>query len=287
MSQADLGRQVQVDRQAIARLEQGVGSVAVLQRVMIALEYHLIGLARGSTLPEQLRNRRKSLGLTKVELAHRAGVSRSTVTAVEAGRGSISSLLEILAILGTKRMARRKPQAIPLTPLNSAERDKRFTPQHFLDVIARVWGSIDLDPCGHPESPVQAHRRILLQDGGDGLLDDWEGRLVFVNPPFSRAISWLRRADEMWTARKVEIVIALLPVRTDGTFFHDRLSKVCDIGFVRGRFQFARGEGQQDLATRAPFPLMVVIWGASVKEIADFAALCPTVWLRRSMDLQI
>lgn len=286
LTQGDLGRRVKVDRQAITRLEQGVGSLVLLHRVMAALDYHLVGFAGGSTLSEQIGNRRKALRLAKAEVARRAGVSRATVAAIEAGTGSISSLIEVLAVLGTKRMGRRKPQLIPLAPLNAAERDKRFTPQHFLDTIALVWGDIDLDPCAHIESPVRARRRILLQEGGDGLRDDWAGRVVYLNPPFSRAFTWLQRADEMWTAGKVEVVIALLPARTDGTYFHDRLAKICDIGFLRGRLQFSRGEGQQDLATRAPFPSMVVIWGASNEEIEHFAQLCPTVWLERSPDLE-
>lgn len=279
MTQSDLGLLVHADRQAITRLEQGVGSCALLCRVMSALDYHVVGLAKGLTLPDQLRNRRKTLAWTKGELAQRAGLSRATVAAVEAGSGSISSVLAISATLSTKTMARRKPQLIPLSPLNSAERDKRFTPVHFLDVIGKVWGEIDLDPAAHPESPVRARRFISLRDGGDGLTDEWSGRLVYVNPPFSEAVKWLQRADEMWVTRKVEIIVALVPVRTDGNYFHDRLSKVCDIALLRGRFHFSRGEGQQDKACRAPFPLMAVIWGASRAEIARFGELSPCVWV--------
>jgi transcriptional regulator with XRE-family HTH domain len=265
-------------------MERGAAAFGLLLRVMMVLDHHVIGFARGSTLPEQLGNRRTTIGLSKSDLAQRAGVCRATVAALEAGEGSISSLLAVLTVLDTKRMGRRKPQAIPLSPLNSAERDKRFTPQHFLDVISKVWGEIDLDPCAHPESPVRAYRRISLQDGGDGLRDDWGGRLVFVNPPFSQAITWMRRADEMWASGKVQIVVALIPVRTDGSYFHDRLAQVCDIALLRGRFQFARGEGQQDRATRAPFPLMVVIWGASRAEIERFEQLCRCVWVCRGSD---
>ncbi|WP_188823799.1 DNA N-6-adenine-methyltransferase [Novosphingobium indicum] len=280
-TQAELAKALGVDRQAIMRIEAGVGSFSLLLRMMVALDYHLVGLARGKTLSEQIGNRRRNLRLSKADLADRAGVTRTTVSALEGGRGSVASLMKVLGFLGTKAMRRRKPQMIPLIPINSAERDKRFTPEHFLDVLDQIWGSIDIDPCAHPESPVRARRLITLQDGGDGLRDDWSGRLAFVNPPFSRAISWLQRADEMWSAGKVEIVVALVPARTDGNYFHDRLSKVCDIALLRGRFHFSRGEGQQDRATRAPFPLMVVIWGANTSELAHFERLCSCVWIAR------
>lgn len=280
MTQTDLGRRVQADRQAIARMERGVGAFDLLRRVMMVLDHHVIGFARGSTLPEQLGNRRRTLGLSKSDLAQHAGVCRATVAALEAGEGSISSLLAVLTVLATTRMARRKPQMIPLSPINSAERDKRFTPTHFLDVITQVWGEIDLDPAAHPESPVRARRFISLREGGDGLTDEWSGRLAYVNPPFSGAVKWLQRADEMWVTRKVEIIVALVPARTDGNYFHDRLSRVCDIALLRGRFQFSRGEGQQDKASRAPFPLMAVMWGASRAEIARFGELCPCAWVQ-------
>jgi hypothetical protein len=51
-----------------------------------------------------------------------------------------------------------------------------------------------INPCGHPLSPVIARRSIIRGHGGDGLADDRSGRLVFVNPPFSALLTWLRRA---------------------------------------------------------------------------------------------
>lgn len=54
-SQRTLAKRIGVQPQAILRLEQGVGSVATLIRVMDALDFHLIGIGPGSTLAEQLR----------------------------------------------------------------------------------------------------------------------------------------------------------------------------------------------------------------------------------------
>lgn len=282
MSQAQLAGLVNADRQAITRLEGGVGSVNLLLRVMTALHYHVSGLASGSTLPDQVRNRRNVMSLSVDELARRAGISRTTLIALESGRGTVTPLIKALAVIQTSRTERRKPNLTPYLPSVVGERDSRFTPVEFVDVLEKVWGPIDLDPCGHIESPVRAARKILLSDGGDGLRDAWSGRFVYVNPPFSSMTSWLRRADEMWSSGKVEKVAALVPARTDTAYFHDHLAQVCDVGFLRGRMQFARASGRSDIANRVPFSLMICVWGATQEEIEAFDRLSPCRWLAKA-----
>lgn len=281
LTQEGLAKLAGVDRRGIHRLENGIASLSVLLLVMRTLEFHIVGLARGRTLVEQLKNRREAMGLTKQEVARRSGVTPATIARLEAGEGTVSPLLKVLEVIGTKKMARNKPQAISLTPISWGERDKRFTPPEFVATIESVWGKIDLDPCGHPESPVRARHRIMLQDGGDGLRDPWVGDIVYMNPPFSAALAWLRRADQMWNEGRVRVIVALVPARTEGIYFHDQIAKVCHVGLLKRRLKFSRGEGQQDKAGRAPFALMVCIWGASTAEIAHFRTLCPSAWLER------
>jgi transcriptional regulator with XRE-family HTH domain len=281
LSQTQLAGLVNADRQAIARLECGGGSVQLLLRAMTAMHYHLSGLAQGATLPEQVKNRRHVMGISVDELARRAGISPTTLIALESGRGTVAPLIKVLAVIQTSRTERRKPNLTPYLPAIVGERDSRFTPAAFVDIIEKVWGHIDLDPCGHIESPVRAVRKILLSEGGDGLRDEWSGDIVYLNPPFSRMTSWLRRADEMWSAGKVNKVVALVPARTDSAYFHDRLAEVCDIGFLRGRMQFTRASGRSDKANRVPFSLMVCVWGATQEEIEAFDRLSPCRWLAK------
>ena len=93
LSQSDLGARVDVARLAIARLEAGVGSTVRLLAVMAELEVRLSGIARGATLPDQLCARRLRLGWSIGDVADRAKLTSKTVEAVEAGQGSVSSLL--------------------------------------------------------------------------------------------------------------------------------------------------------------------------------------------------
>lgn len=45
---------------------------------------------------------------------------------------------------------------------------------------------VDLDPCSNPRSTVRAKQTCMLERGQNGLLVSWEGKSVFVNPPWSK-----------------------------------------------------------------------------------------------------
>lgn len=279
LSQSALGELVGVDRQAIARLECGIGSVALLLRVMGELDYHLSGLARGARLDEQLRNRRQRLRISQGEVARRAGVSRKTVSELEHGRGSVASLLCVMAAIGGT--ARKAEPVRPSWAFDrSLERDKRFTPQWFLDHVVEAFGPICLDPCGHELSPVSARRRILLPE--DGLKASWANSLLaFVNPPFSALVKWLNRAVDAWESGEAQTVFLLIPARTDSATFQDRVAGRADVGLMRGRIRFLSAEG---VGYPAPFSMMSVIFGAEDDQIRRFDELVPSTWLPRSAE---
>ena len=104
------------------------------------------------------------------------------------------SLLRLLAFIAPKAR-RRAPERAYKGAGDKLDRDSRFTPPEFLEHIYAAFGKIDLDLCAHTLSPVVARRRIILNEGGDGLANDWSGRLAFINPPFSALLIWLKRAD--------------------------------------------------------------------------------------------
>lgn len=184
-----------MSQQAIKRLEAGVGSVRNLIAVMSAVEFSLTGLGPGATLPAQLKARRLEKGLSLAKAASRSGLSRATVAALENGGGSVASLTALLAVLAP-RARRRAPERSYWGQGDKLDRDSRFTPPDFMAAIYRAFGEVDIDPCAHVASPVVARTKILLSEGGDGLVDDWSGDLAFVNPPFSNQLRWLRRAHE-------------------------------------------------------------------------------------------
>lgn len=275
LSRTALAATAGVQPQVIKRLESGVGSLPTLIAVMKLLELRLSGIARGHDLASQLQQRRINIGLTHEQVAKRAGISRNTVAMVEGGKGSMRSAVRLLDTLAPKARL-REPVRAHWSPDIDGGRDVQFTPPELLGAIYEAFGPIDLDPCAHEASPVRAKRRILLSKGQDGLLDEWSGRLAYMNPPFSALLKWLRRADEQWRLGKVATVVALAPARMDSAWFHDHLRHVADIYVLKGRMRFLTltGKGHQ-----TPFTMMVVTWGASSQQKERWSELVPGFWL--------
>ena len=257
-----------------------MGSVPMLVEAMDALDFQLIGIGPGRTLGEQLRGCRQKKALSFDAIAKRTGLSRATIVSLECGRGSVRSLLRLLAVIAPKAR-RRAPERAYWGSGDKFDRDSRFSPPGFMEHIYAAFGEIALDPCAHALSPVVAHRRIMLSEGGDGLIDDWSGRLAYMNPPFSSLLIWLKRAFDQWQAGNVETVVCLVPVRSDSAWFHQTLSAVADIYLLQGRVRFldTQGKGQP-----TPFSLMVLTLGASTEQKNSFASLMPGFWVARASE---
>lgn len=248
---------------------------------MAALNFRLTGLAAGKTLPEQLPAERRKRSMSLRDAAAKTDLSPTTIASLERGGGSVASLLRLLAVIAPNAR-RRAPERSYWGQGDKEDRDIRFTPSDFMANIYAAFGEIDLDPCGHPLSPVIAHRRILPSDGGDGLVDDWSGKVAFVNPPYSQLLRWLRRAYDQWRAGKVETVVCLVPVRTDSAWFHQTLSADADIYLLQGRVRFL---DIRDKSQQTPFSLMVLTLGATPEQKHRYAELVAGFWLARSVTV--
>lgn len=276
-TQKTLADRAGVSEQATYRLERGIGSVATLDAVMAALEFRLTGIGHGRTLAEQLRARRLKRGLSLDVLAVRTCLTRKTISNIERGGGSVASLLRLMEALAPKAK-RRAPERAYWGLGDKEDRDSRFSPPEFIENIYAAFGTVDIDPCAHRLSPVVAKRRILLDEGGDGLADAWSGRLAFVNPPFSAQLKWLQRAHQQWRLGNVEAVVCLVPARTDSAWFHDTLTADADICLLQGRVRFLDPRGG---AQPTPFSLMLVALGVTAKEKAAWSNLVSGYWLAR------
>lgn len=275
-SQKTLAERVGTSARAIHRLEQGIGSFETLAKVMEVIDFRLTGVGPGRSLHEQLMNRRTKRSLSMGKLSEKTGLSRTTIAKLEKGRGSLASLLRLMSVIAPKAR-RRAPERAYWGAGKKEDRDLRFTPADFMENIYQAFGQVDLDPCGNEGSPVVARRTFLLNKGDDGLRDDWSGRLVFVNPPFSELVVWLERLHDQWRKGNVETVVALVPVRTDSSLFQETLSEDADIFLLRGRVKFLdpRGKSQS-----TPFSLMVLALGAADEQKARYAALVQGKWFK-------
>lgn len=271
----NLARMANVSPGAIKALESGKGPVATLIAIMAALPFQIAGLAIGSTFAEQLQNRRKKMNISVEALAAKASISPRAIVDLENGAGTVRNLLRLLAVIAPK-VRRSAPERAHWGLSKKASRDSRFTPPTLMEPIYDAFGDIDLDPCGHLSSPVVAKRRFLLANGDDGLADPWAGRLAFVNPPFSQQLDWIRRAHNQWESGNVKRVVCLVPTRTDSEFFHDIVTVAADVYLLQGRLKFLSETGK---VQATPFSLMLIVFGATVRQKARFAALVPGCWV--------
>jgi hypothetical protein len=77
---------------------------------------------------------------------------------------------------------------------------------------------------------------------------------VFVNPPYGREIGkWVEKAYHSIEDGSAQIVVMLLPARTDTRWWHDWVMKG-EIRFIRGRLKFGGCKNS------APFPSAIVIF---------------------------
>jgi site-specific DNA-methyltransferase (adenine-specific) len=133
--------------------------------------------------------------------------------------------------------------------LFTSRTDEWATPQKLFDELNQEY-QFTLDPCATPENAKCPQYFTKEQDG---LNQKWPGR-VFMNPPYGREIGkWVAKAwvESVTTA---EIVVCLLPARTDTKWFHEYCFKEGEVRFLQGRLKFG------DSKNSAPFPSAIVIF---------------------------
>jgi phage N-6-adenine-methyltransferase len=131
--------------------------------------------------------------------------------------------------------------------LFTSHTDEWATPQDLFDALDAEF-KFTLDPCA---SHQNAKCRRYFTRAQDGLKQPWSGR-VFMNPPYGRTIGkWIKKASEE-SRENADLVVCLLPSRTDTAWWHDYCLKG-EIRFIRGRLKFGNAKNP------APFP-SVLVW---------------------------
>lgn len=89
---------------------------------------------------------------------------------------------------------------------------------------------------------------------------------AWLNPPYGRGIDkWVKRASE--EAAKGATIVALLPARTDTSWFHNYIYNKHEVRFLKSRVKFV------DAKAPVPFPSMIVIFKPTKK-----LSLIQTIW---------
>jgi phage N-6-adenine-methyltransferase len=145
----------------------------------------------------------------------------------------------------------------------SSKTDLWATPRDFFDRLNDEF-RFTLDPC---TNGTNAKCPKFYTEKENGLVQDWSGERVFMNPPYGRVIGdWIRKAYEEGTKENT-IVVALIPARTDTKYWHDYVMKADEIRFVKGRLKFG------DSKNAAPFPSAVVVFRKTKREFPKVSVM--------------
>jgi len=94
----------------------------------------------------------------------------------------------------------------------------------------------------------------------DALKQNPKGEIVFCNPPYGKFIKlFVKKCYEL---SKENIVVLLIPARTDTIYFHDYIYGKAELRFIKGRLKFG---GNQNGSGSAPFPSMLCVFKKEVR----------------------
>jgi phage N-6-adenine-methyltransferase len=123
------------------------------------------------------------------------------------------------------------------------------TPQDFFDTVNARF-NFTLDVCATPEN-AKCERFYTKEQ--DGLAQPWTGR-VWCNPPYGRVIGhWVKRARQAVESGEAEVVVCLVPSRTDTAWWH-RWAIRAEVEFLEGRLRFGGG------GNSAPFGSVLLVF---------------------------
>ena len=146
--------------------------------------------------------------------------------------------------------------------LCTSNKDHWRTPQWLFDLLDKEF-NFDLDPCGDSKHLLRRNLQTITPEGifygdssderfNDGLTQNWNTRIVFVNPPFTNKIDWIDKCYN--EGNNGATVVLLIPCSTDTKWWHNYVMKCTEIRFIEGRITFDGAEGP------APFPSCIVVY---------------------------
>lgn len=153
-----------------------------------------------------------------------------------------------------------------------ADPDTWLTPRYVLEQL----GAFDLDPCAAEENPAWVAPRCYTKRD-DGLTAEWSGR-VFMNPPFSNTIPWIRKHAEHGRG------ISLVPTSIESRIWRELVwSKAPAVLMLHGRVRFCNPDGS-NTGGRPLRPVALIAWSqddAAVLAGSQLAGVLLTKWEQR------
>jgi site-specific DNA-methyltransferase (adenine-specific) len=125
------------------------------------------------------------------------------------------------------------------------------TPKELYDKLDKEFG-FTLDFCATELNKKHNH---FYSEEQDALKQNPNKEIIFCNPPYGNRIKdFVKKCSELGNNN---IVVMLIPARTDTLYFHEYIYGKAEIRFIKGRIKFI---GNQKGSGSAPFPSMIVIF---------------------------
>lgn len=133
-------------------------------------------------------------------------------------------------------------RSLVMAYMNQSETVEWATPRDLFDEQNRLH-KFDLDVAASSNNHLCKEWFGLDHDDKsrrDGLSADWYGH-VWCNPPYGRVIKdWVLKASQHH-----DLVVMLLPARTDTKWFHELVLPNASVEFIKGRLKFGGGNHQR------------------------------------------
>jgi hypothetical protein len=131
-----------------------------------------------------------------------------------------------------------------------SDRDTWLTPRHIVSAL----GPFDLDPCAAAHQPWPTATKHFTKTE-NGLRRRWHG-LVWLNPPFSDILPWMRKLADLNNG------IALIPVSTGAKYWQEIIfpCAIC-VFFVEKRLKFLNIKGESKF--QSGFSVAFAAFGAA------------------------
>ena len=123
------------------------------------------------------------------------------------------------------------------------------TPREFFARLD-VEFAFDLDAAASADNALCARH---YTEADDGLRQEWTGS-VWCNPPYGPIIGrWLATGRRSAESGSAEVVVMLVPARTDTSYWHEHVMRADEVRLVAGRLRFSD-------ADQAPFPCATAVF---------------------------
>lgn len=150
------------------------------------------------------------------------------------------------------------------SPGNIGRTNTWFTPRKLIEAL----GEFDLDPCTQSFRPFDTALKHICEDrGGDGLKEDWNGR-VWLNPPYGKEIErWLRKMVKHGNG------VALTFTRLETRWAQWVIPKADAVNFLDRRVQFLKINGKSAANSAGTGSMLLAFGKENVEAISRVPGL--------------